>query len=240
MAYSIRVSLLPLVPLVALGCQGSSNSQADSGNVGDASSADSAFDLVRQADAGGDSGGACPTVTACGGTIVPGTYAITAFCGSAAPVSYTPVCQAATLTTTSVEASGTYLFSADGSYSNSVTVTPHGVLAVPASCMTQPGSTVQTCSDLEKALLEHTGGGSTPATIACSGTSDCTCTITTTATVMVADAYTVQGDTLTLFSQRNTSPAVAPYCVAGKQITVELSSDSGVSVSQGTMVLTRQ
>ncbi len=43
-------------------------------------------------------------------------------------------------------------------------------------------------------------------------------------------------DTLTIFSHSNTSPTVYPYRVAGNQITVELSSNSGVSVSQGTMV----
>jgi hypothetical protein len=224
--------------LAALGCQGGGNSGSDSGGGADLASS---TDLISKADSDGSTvNDGCPSFSPCGGTILPGTYAITAFCGSADPVAYTLVCQAATLTTTSVEASGTYVFSADGTYSNSVTVTPHGILAVPASCMTQPESTVQTCTDLDKALLEHIGSGSTPATIICSGTTDCACTIVMTETISVGDAYSIQGDTLTLFSPSNSSQAADPYCVSGNQITVSLGSTSGFSVSHGAMVLTRQ
>jgi hypothetical protein len=206
--------------LVALGCQGGSNSGGDSGGGSDLASS---TDLIGKADSDGSMVNiGCPSFSPCGGAISPGTYAITAFCGSADPVPYSPVCQTAPLTTTSVEASGTYVFSADGTYSNSVTVTPHGILTVPASCMTQPGSTVQTCTDLERALLEHIASGSTTATIICSGTTDCARTIVMTETVALGQTYSIQGDTLTLFSPSNSSQATDPYCVSGNHITVGL------------------
>jgi len=190
------------------------------------------------ADSGSD-GGTCPSVSACGGTIMPGTYTITSFCGHSDPEPYTPICQNATLSIVTADAQGTYTFSADGSYSNSLTVTPHAVLAVPASCMGPPG--LQTCSDLEQALQTNSGSGSaTSATVVCSGTSGCTCTLVATESVAVAGSYSALGDTLTFQPDNGSSPIEDPYCVSGNQITVALVPSNGESVSQGTMVLTRQ
>ena len=135
---------------------------------------------------------------------------------------------------------GTYTFSADGGYSISLILTTHAVLVVPASCIGLPGI-LQSCSALEQGMTPAPSSGSaTSQTVACSGTSDCTCNSVGTKSVTVAGSYRTQGGTLTFAPYTNYSTLDDPYCVSGNQITVALSPGDGMSTAQATMVLTRQ
>lgn len=160
-----------------------------------------------------------------------GAYNIAAFCGTAAPVAYTPICQEALLSTTGVDATGSYDFFADGTYANSVNLTLHGILTVPESCMADPPG-LTTCDALQTRLLQRFS------TASCSGTSGCTCTVTSAATDSQIGNCSVQGQTLT-FTRSSGSPVSDPYCVSGSQITIELRSIGGSS-AQGTVVLLPQ
>lgn len=229
-----HLTLLPpllLVALVSAGCLGDNTSRIDAGSTLDGFSPP---DLNGRADS--DSGtGTCSGETACGGTVVPGTYSITSFCESADPLSALSICQSATLSTTSVEGTGSYTLSADGTYSNSVTLTLHGILAVPASCIGTPG--LQTCADLERGPSQASGSGSSASpTVSCSGTGDCRCSVVTAEFTSATGSYSTLGDTLTFVPDGNASPTTYSYCVSGNQIALALSSTSG----QASLVLTQQ
>jgi hypothetical protein len=219
-----------LFVLIAAGCEGGSSS-VDSGRTSvDAGSASDAA----------NSGGACPALSACGGTIAPGTFAVSSFCAKAGPVAYTPVCQDAMLSTVIADAQGSFTFSSDGTYSVSLTLASHMLLTVPASCMTRPGG-AQSCSALGTALQEYFSGESslTP-TVDCTGSADCSCTIVGSAPADARGYWATQGDMLLLTPAGKTSQNAVPYCVSGNRLTLTPQLTGGGLGAQETMVLTRQ
>jgi len=182
-------------------------------------------------DSGAESG-VCPSVAACGGTIVPGTYTITSFCDRSTPVSIPAdgVCQGSTESGDG-ELSGTFWFSENITYMIEGTETIRSLLYLPVSCLSKLG--VGTCSELGPAIVIDP---TYDATATCTGTSTCTCTAVGTKAVLEQGAYFTSDGNLTLLNYSNNENTFFSYCVSGNQISMS-STNNGPILS---MVLTRQ
>lgn len=175
-------------------------------------------------------GGVCPSVAACGGAIVAGTYTITSFCGHVSPASADGVCQSATESSDN-ELSGTFWFDGSTTYMIEGTEALRSTLYLPASCLSELG--VGTCSELEfiPNPIETARMSTT-----CTGTSTCTCTTVGSKAVLEQGAYLPSGKNLTLANYSNNVNTHFSYCVSGNQIAMS-STDTGTITS---IVLTRQ
>ena len=218
-----RLQGILVAALVATGCGGGGSSGVDAGRASDSGGAADS----DGAGGSGGSGGACTANKPCGGTILPGTFTISSFCAIVPTVTYTALCQNATLSTDSVDAQGTFSFSSDGSYSTSITLTKHLRLAVPASCKTEPRFP-QSCADLASEVKDLYRDKSSPApTVDCTGDSDCSCTIVATDSTDATGTWTTSKEMLLLTPAGRSSANPVPYCVSGKQLTLSLNLTGG-------------
>ena len=190
---------------------------------------------TSRVDSGTTDGALCPSVAACGGTIVPGTYTITSSCrdDKVTPVPADGVCQGGTQSS-DIEISGTFWFDGTITYNIDATETFRILLHLPASCLSKFG--VNSCSEMaQKITFDPTAPVN--ATVTCTGTSTCTCTTTGTEAVLEQGAYATSGKNLTLASFDNQQNSFFSYCVSDNQITM---SSTDTTTSTTNIVLERQ
>jgi hypothetical protein len=128
-------------------------------------------------------GGTCPTFAACGGSL-DGTYDYTAGCITDVFASAREQCAALDTTNAKVVVSGTLYFT-ESALKRKATVKTSGSIVFPASC------TAGQCATVEAALKSSFDS------VTCSGSTDCTCTLSRTDTVDNATTFTVSGSTVT-------------------------------------------
>jgi hypothetical protein len=183
---------------------------------------------------GSSGGGACPSVNACGGNVNTGTYQIKSGCLHGAPTQVSGLCTGITGAVASAEVSGSFTFSTGNRYTTSETIQANGTMSVPTSCMTQSGVQL-TC--VQFAQLAQQTAGTLIVSISCSGSTSCTCPVTFKSTYSESGSYTIQGTNLGLTPDGQSTATQGAFCVAGNQITLEVSrSASGVS-AHGSLVL---
>lgn len=127
-------------------------------------------------------------------------------------------CPGLSTESTDISMSGTVAYREDKTYQANVTVTGSVVMKVPASCLTQQGVTL-TCGQLQQSLeAKATDGGYE--SVACSGSSNCSCTITLVPEQQVASGtYSTSGATLTQ-TEAGGTPEDTSYCVKGSSLTL--------------------
>ena len=162
-------------------------------------------------------------VQPCGGDPT-GTWKITAACTSDANVSsdfQDAQCPTATATLASLSTTGTASFNADKSYTVTETVSASLNVMLPSSCLTEGGVTV-TCAQFAQAIqaADASSGAPSFSSVACSGSSGCTCALALVPVTMNdAGTWSTSGTNIALMSSTsgNSSP---PYCVQGDEIHV--------------------
>jgi hypothetical protein len=193
----------------------------------------------------GGSGGVCEAVVPCGGEIVPGTYRITSFCADGDQGS-DPSCPGASTSTNSLTFGGTYVFSADQSYTFVTTGSQSETLRVPVSCLTEGGYSM-TCLDLQQEMRYPSSDEPTfsPYTsLTCTGSTVCSCVATMDLSSSETGEYSFEGSLLTTSPNDGGPVQNSPYCVSGNQIILgpaqcDTTCSSGTS-GTSRMVLTRQ
>ncbi len=155
----------------------------------------------------GDGSASCSTTfTPCGGDLT-GTWTYQTDCN---PSMMITGCPGATEDVT-VNASGTFTFNADKTYTSKLTVDESGTASIPVSCT---GST--TCS----AADSDTTTGTFAIKNACTGTTTCACTATISGSVSTTGTYTTAGNDFTATPKGGTASVPVAYCVKGSQLEV--------------------
>ena len=188
-------------------------------------------------------GGACASVPACGGSITPGTYTISAFCEHSDPTSEDGICQGATGSVSATNLTGTLAFSDMAGYTLEGTQTIYSLLFMPASCMTGT-----TCSDLAQRLAPSDTANTSPpsSTASCSGTGSCSCMKAENTIIDVSGHYSALDGALTFTNLTNSndtsgiSAAPLSYCVSGNQIAMSTTAPNGTGSAGMAMLLTRR
>ncbi len=162
---------------------------------------------------GGATAPHCAQVEPCGGDVV-GTWKFAGGCVNNAAVSATlaAVCPGASISVSSLAVSGSITFNSDLSYSgSSFSVSETATESIPLSCTGQASC----------AALSTSSNGMTAA---CSGTSVCTCRVSSTAAGTAAGAlgssgtYSSSDTTLTLQSSSSSSSTGGSYCAQGTEL----------------------
>ncbi len=157
----------------------------------------------------------CGKVAPCGGDLV-GNWHIAGACVDSEAVTNQDIedvkaaCPDLTYET-SYAASGTAVFNAANTYSLDLQLTVTATAHIPAACLQG-----LSCSALN-ALFQYETGGTTGATISCTGSSSCTCVISAPQTTSEDGTYTTSGTTLTTTPGSGGS-AAQPYCVDGSTL----------------------
>lgn len=178
--------------------------------------------VVLGCSSGGSSGGtaACSPFTACGGDVT-GTWSVTGVCITGVTDSS---CTSATLAVTA-QPSGTLTFNANGSYSDTATITATESATIPASCL----SGASDCTAFETALQGQTGvSGAT-----CTGNvaTSCQCSIVLTPqTDSNVGTYTTAGTALTR-TPTGATATTTPYCVQGNTLRLQVLDSSGATTT---------
>jgi hypothetical protein len=218
----LRLSLLLPVLALFLACNSSAvNRGADGGDSGGPG---------QSADAGDTGGGACGTVSACGGDVV-GTWKVTQSCVSATE-DLSSACAGASASIDFVVA-GTATFNADRTYTATSTGSGTTHYHYPSACLN--GST---CVQFGEVLMAV--GMYSSSACATDGTGACNCDAVTSSTASTQiGTYSISGGTLTTVSD---GMAVnVPYCVTGNVMQqLPASSDGGAPRTTGSVVFTRQ
>jgi hypothetical protein len=112
-----------------------------------------------------------------------------------------------------LNASGTFTFNADGTFSEVVTADESGTETIPAACLA--GTT-----DCTKLNNTTTIGGLTMTTSNCSGSAStgCTCTVTETGTFTQTGTYTTAGTNVSQTTGGTPSGPGSAYCVSGNAL----------------------
>jgi hypothetical protein len=154
----------------------------------------------------------CAQVEPCGGDVV-GSWSFAGACvnNAAASVTLAAICPGASISVSSLAVSGSITFNSDLSYSGpSVSVSETATESVPLSCTGQAS-----CAAL--------GTSSNGMTATCSGTTVCTCRVSSSASGTAAGAlgssgtYSISDTTLALQSSSSTS-TMGSYCVQGTEL----------------------
>ena len=187
----------------------------------------------------GGTGGSCANVSPCGGNVV-GTWNIANFCATGSSSSAAPPvgCSAQREQFNVVGISGTLTFNADGTYSETTTVTESVVLSVAMNCMAD-GAAVS-CSQLGQTETSAADG----AAVSCvANGSNCDCTLPPrTATLSGTGMYSTSGTLLTI-TPPSGSGSTSQYCVQGNTLSLvstTMGMDAGTESASATFVLTRQ
>jgi hypothetical protein len=185
-------------------------------------------------------GGNC-NAGACGGNIV-GSWMITGSCSNPATATgMGTTCPGETVQVNSSTAEGTLTFSADMTYTASITVSAFETETVPLSCLSGSG-VAETCDELAMVFNEGLFGdaGTSSATCMTLG-SNCDCNISLSIPATGTGTYSVSGDSFATMSQNGVGSGT--YCVAGDTLTIITSPDGGSMTGtggSGDLVATRQ
>ncbi|HLK40525.1 MAG TPA: hypothetical protein VKU41_27420 [Polyangiaceae bacterium] len=205
--------------LVALGaCSGSSNSAA----------------------------GSCGKVSPCGGNLV-GTWKVVTTCSNAsAPSGLMTGCPGESVSSSSTNASGTFTFNADMTYSVSLSETSSETLTIPTSCLTSQGGVSVSCSELGQVFGSGTSSDAGGLSVMC-GTAGSNCSCTIDLSVQSANGsgtYSTSGSNLTITTANGSGMGnVDGYCVSGNTLHLIAAANdggtTGTAFSGGDVVLTR-
>jgi hypothetical protein len=184
-------------------------------------------------DAGGGGGGSasCASDASCGGDVV-GTWTIVQACNATASVA-PGACAQRTDTFSEQAQSGTLVFRADGTATETLRTTGTLTEMTPPVCL---ASTSQTCADIDAEYKSLVQAGSSYTSANCTDNAGtCVCTLTFDTTTNVSGTYTTSGSTLTVTSNGS---ATASYCVTGSTLVFSVATATGDPPS--VYVLTRQ
>jgi hypothetical protein len=166
---------------------GSSGTTSSSGSSGTTSSSGSSGNTEPAASttaADVQLGGTCPAFTPCGGSL-SGTYDYTGGCVADALSSLKTACPTADTSKLTLKVTGSIYFLANAALHRNVTAVLGGSLTIPQACSFGQCATAQ--SQLTASGLTAT----------CTGTTDCTCTVSKTDKQTSATTFTVNGNTVT-------------------------------------------
>jgi hypothetical protein len=159
---------------------------------------------------GSDAGGSCGKVEPCGGPVV-GSWKAASACTNQSVVnmafqdSSMGVCPGAVASAKTSAATGSFALNADSTYSMSLTIPFEIDLSIPASCV---GG--MTCAEVGAGLMATADYS----TVTCTGTTTCSCKMTTTSVQDESGTYTASGTTLSLVSSDGSTNG-GTYCVQG-------------------------
>jgi hypothetical protein len=186
---------------------------------------------------GSSSGGTCANSAACGGDLV-GTWTIASSCVSVSLSTFDSQCPSAAASSSNLQASGTFTYNADMTYSKSAALSGSAVVTLPASCLTIQDVTV-TCAQINQVFLATPIPGMT---LNCTGSSSCTCTETfTNTTSALSGTFTTTTGGLVTETASDGAVNTSDFCVKGTTLTQSPHGSSmmmGQSVS-GTITLTK-
>lgn len=168
----------------------------------------------------GANGGSCNWPGACGGDVV-GTWKVSGECLLGTPANSSCPSWSASV---AVQASGSFTFTADGSYSMNLDATVSEAATYPASCL----SGVSDCASLATAFQQR----SDVASASCSGTpsTSCSCHIGFVPLTGAGDGtYTTSGNMLTNTNSSGKT-TTRSYCVKGNTMTWNAANDDGTEV----------
>jgi hypothetical protein len=227
------------------GGTGGSGSAGNTGTGGTGGSGSAGTTSTGGTDGSGSAGttgtAACPAFTACGGTIVPGTYKITATCmdNLVLPADSMDWCTGATGSVTATTFGGTFTFLAGNRYTLEETVSIIEKMVLPASCMNSGGTAI-TCSQLEAGIKQSAAADTSSdmklSSATCTGSSGCTCSMAISGGHNESGSYVVSGNTVTSTPDGEAADDPNEFCVSGSEIRVAMPSQSGSLY----IVLTRQ
>ena len=167
----------------------------------------------------GGGGGTCAKVAPCGGDVI-GNWTISDACFNTAALNMDlgMSCPGATFNITGLSVSGSASFNADLTYTTTGTTSISVQETIPVSCLTSGGVTV-TCEQLDQQLQQDIAANpSSLQTGHCTGSSSCTCTITSgPQTTSGTGTYTTSGTTLTI-TESDGSISSNGYCVQGNEL----------------------
>jgi hypothetical protein len=165
---------------------------------------------------GGAGAGTCGKVAPCGGDLL-GSWTISDACATDTAFTSAVVaalgCPTATATSSAIQASGNYLFGADGTYTVTENVSATVALDVPSSCLVVAGVTVG-CAELGGLLQVADTVRSAMCAQAGSGT--CGCTLVTAPQFDESGTYAIAGTTLNTTASTGTATGTTSsggYCV---------------------------
>jgi hypothetical protein len=168
------------------GSDAGTNSQGDGGSPSSDGQAQNPGDkpAASNAEANIELDGTCPSFTACGGN-PSGTYDYTAGCIDDVFANARQQCPGLDTSKAKVTIKGSIYFLANSALHRAITVTTSGSITFPQSC------TAGQCATVENALK------GTFDSVSCTGSSDCTCTISNVESESDATTYTISGSTVT-------------------------------------------
>ena len=176
---------------------------------------------------GGSGGKACSAATDCGGDLVGNWTMIDSCIDVPADASSMDFCPTAT-TSTSMKASGTASFLADGTYTTVTTIEGSLRMNLPNECLTESGITL-TCDQLNQAFAQmFTSDPENPfKSFNCtSAGSGCACTFTMNPQTETEEGtYVTSGNTLT--TSTLVSSESSNYCVTGDELAVSVIPPAG-------------
>jgi hypothetical protein len=191
--------------------------------------------LLASLGCGGGSGGkACSAATDCGGDLVGNWKMIDSCIDLPVDPGEMDFCPSATMSS-SMKASGSASFRADGTYTTVTTAEGSLKMTLPSACLTQSGITL-TCDQLNQAFAQmFTSEPDSPfKSFNCTGAgSGCACTFTMNAQTETEEGtYVTSGNTLTTTS--SFASESSNYCVTGDELAVSVIPPDDET---GTMVL---
>ena len=172
--------------------------------------------LVSGCGSDNKSGASCSSVTACGGDIV-GTWQIDHVCLPPPAVSAPSSCPTATISVSGLDGSGTFVFGADGSLQNTLSVTFTETVTFPPSCISEAQ-----CASAMTQLGMTTGV--TSATCSYAAGSGCSCVAKLKVDDSSSGSYKVSGSNVT-FSSPGSADSPGSYCVVGTKLNVQSTQD---------------
>jgi hypothetical protein len=168
---------------------------------------------------GGGDAQSCGRVSPCGGDVV-GTWRAAGSCYDAGNFMaalttqlalYCPPGVSLTQTASDADRAISAVFAADGTFSGTSTWSGSIQFQVPFACL--PGST---CADLDVALGRLVDPSNGLVGTACTGTSDCSCTLSYGGTSSETGTFTISGSTLE--TAHDGVVTDTPYCVSGSTL----------------------
>ena len=171
--------------------------------------------------AGGAGGSAtCASNASCGGNIV-GSWAIVQACSI--KTSVPPGCAEETHTASNQAQTGTIVFRADGTATETLRTTGTIVESSPPACL---ASAMETCADVDARFKGLVQSGSSYTAASCADNAGtCVCTLMFDTTSNVSGTYATSGSTLTVTS--NGDGNVVSYCVTGSTLILGAASTTG-------------
>ena len=194
---------------------------------------------LAAAGCGGDGGGACG-VTPCGGDVV-GTWQASSSCVDQATLNMEFLegimgsCPSASLGNVGLTPSGSVAFTADMMFTGTLSVSSTIPINFPAAC-TSGASCAHLTTVLQTALVGSNGVTS----VACVGSSGCTCTMAQTFdSINDTGTWATSGTTLTITGAASGAQA-SPYCVQGSSLHLLEFDSGGMMKVVGDIVLSKQ